>query len=168
MYKKSSSKRKLDLSSTLQLDQHLDCNIFLACLSLSPLTSTKSQERRIYYYFFLSSTLLRPSQTLLGPCVRNTFPKKLEFAKKKYQKGLGGRGGYVHTEKFKYRHRGLRIILVVGKYEMGSSTSKRIDDENADVVEEILLSTPQREGKDSIRTFSLAELSGHIPYNQSL
>ena len=50
---------------------------------------------------------------------------------------------------------------------MGSSTSKRIN-ENADVVEEILPSTPQREGKDSIRTFSLAELSGHIPYNQSL
>ena len=55
---------------------------------------------------------------------------------------------------------------MVGKYEMGSSTSKRIE-ENADVVEEILPSTPQREGKDSIRT-SLAELSGHIPFNQSL
>ena len=50
---------------------------------------------------------------------------------------------------------------------MGSSTSKRID-ENADAVEEILPSTPQREGKDSIRTLSLAELSGHIPYKQSL
>ena len=56
---------------------------------------------------------------------------------------------------------------MVGKYEMGSSTSKRIE-ENADVVEEILPSTPQREGKDSIRTLSLAELSGHIPYKQSL
>ena len=32
---------------------------------------------------FLSSTLLRPSQTLLCPSVCHTFPKKLEFAKKK-------------------------------------------------------------------------------------
>ena len=55
-------------------------------------------------------------------------------------KGLGGRGGY--REEVQVTSQGLRIILVVGKYEMGSSTSKRIE-ENADVVEEILPSTPQ-------------------------
>ena len=44
-------------------------------------------KKRLYYSLFLSSTLLRPSQTLLRPSVSHAFQifaKKLEFAKKNW------------------------------------------------------------------------------------
>ena len=49
-------------------------------------------KKRLYYSLFLSSTLLRPSQTLLRASVCHTFPKKLEFQppapKKKMKKKM--------------------------------------------------------------------------------